>query len=124
MGRLSALLAALVVMLTAGPVAAQPLAPHQAALEIDGAATAWILTSTALVLLMTLPGLALFYGGMVRHKNIISMVAQSAAAFAVVTTLWFVAGYSLSFAQGPGTANAVIGGLDALFLAGVTPQTT
>jgi Amt family ammonium transporter len=120
MGRLSALLAALVVMLTAGPVAAQPLAPHQAALEIDGAATAWILTSTALVLLMTLPGLALFYGGMVRHKNIISMVAQSAAAFAVVTTLWFVAGYSLSFAQGPGTANAVIGGLDALFLAGVT----
>ena len=86
----------------AAPALASPaLLAHQAPLLIDNAATGWILTSTALVLLMTLPGLALFYGGMVRKKNIISVLAQSAAAFAVVSVLWFLVGYSLSFGQGP-----------------------
>lgn len=109
--------------LLATPAMAGPLLSHQAALELDGGATAWILTSTALVLLMTLPGLALFYGGMVRKKNIISVVAQSAAAFALVSVLWFVAGYSLSFGAGPGGLNPFVGSLDALFLNGVTPST-
>lgn len=95
------------------------LLPHQAALQLDAAATGWILTSTALVLMMTLPGLALFYGGMVRRKNIIGAVAHSTAAFMVVTVLWVAIGYSLSF----GTGNALIGGLDAAFLNGVRIDT-
>ena len=99
------------------------LLAHQAPLQIDGAATAWVLTSTALVLMMTLPGLALFYGGMVRKKNIISVIAQSAAAFAVVTVLWFIAGYSLSFGAGPAAGNGFVGGLQAAFLNGVTMRT-
>ena len=102
--------------LIAFPAAASPLSPHQAALALDGPATAWILTSTALVLLMTLPGLALFYGGMVRRKNVISSIAHSTAALAIVTVLWFVAGYSLSFGTGPAAVNGFIGGLDALLL--------
>ncbi|WP_288759357.1 ammonium transporter [uncultured Brevundimonas sp.] len=99
------------------------LLAHQAPLQIDGAATAWILTATALVLMMTLPGLALFYGGMVRKKNIISVIAQSAAAFAVVSVLWFIAGYSLSFGAGPAAVDGFVGGLQAAFLNGVTMRT-
>ena len=84
-------------------VAAAPepaLLAHQATLALDGAATAWILTSTALVLLMTLPGLALFYGGMVRRKNVIATITQSLGVASVVTLAWFIAGYSLSFGVG------------------------
>jgi Amt family ammonium transporter len=103
--------------------AAPPRLAHQAALVADPAATAWILTSTALVLLMTLPGLALFYGGMVRRKNLIGAIAHSTAALALVTVLWFVAGYSLSFGTGPAAINGLVGGLEALFLNGVTPAT-
>ena len=110
--------------LFAAPALASPaLLAHQAPLAIDNAATGWILTSTALVLLMTLPGLALFYGGMVRKKNIISVLAQSAAAFAVVSVLWFLVGYSLSFGQGPEAVNGLIGGVQAAFLNGVTANT-
>jgi len=100
-----------------------PLLAHQAALQIDSAATGWILTSTALVLLMTLPGLALFYGGMVRGKNLLATIAQSTAALALVTLLWFVAGYSLSFGQGSPGLNPFIGGLDVAFLGGVGVNT-
>jgi Amt family ammonium transporter len=96
------------------------LLAHQAPLAIDEAATGWILVSTALVLMMTLPGLALFYGGMVRKKNIISTIAHSAASFMVVTVLWFVVGYSLSFGVSGGPTNGFIGGFQALFLNGVT----
>jgi Amt family ammonium transporter len=71
--------------------------------------------------MMTLPGLALFYGGMVRKKNIIATIAQSALALMIVTVLWFLVGYSLAFSTGPGQADAVIGGLQAAFLDGVTP---
>ena len=107
----------------AGPaLAAAPLA-HQAPLALNEASSAWILTSTALVLLMTLPGLALFYGGMVRRKNVISTIAHSTAALAVVTVLWFVAGYSLSFGSSAESTNGFIGGLQAAFLNGVTPST-
>ena len=87
---LSALAAAGAASLASPASAAPALLAHQAPLALDPAATGWILTSTALVLLMTLPGLALFYGGMVRKKNIISVIAQSAAAFAIVSVLWFL----------------------------------
>ncbi|GAB0057186.1 Ammonia channel [Candidatus Magnetaquicoccaceae bacterium FCR-1] len=80
--------------------------------------TAWMLTSTALVLFMTLPGLALFYGGMVRAKNTLSIFMQCFAITAVVTVLWSLYGYSLAFTDG-GNNNAWIGGLSKAFLAGI-----
>ncbi len=82
---------------------------------IDSGSTAWMLTATALVLMMTIPGLALFYGGMVRKKNVLSMAMQSFSIAALASVLWAVAGYSLAFSEG----NAFIGGLDKLMLAGV-----
>ncbi len=114
--------------LVAGPaLAATPAVPallaHQAPLVLNEAASAWILTSTALVLLMTLPGLALFYGGMVRRKNVIATIAHSTAALAIVTVLWFAVGYSLSFGSGAPATNGFIGGFQAAFLDGVTPST-
>ena len=96
---------------------APALFSHQVPLELNEASTAWLGTSTALVLLMTLPGLALFYGGMVRRKNVIATITQSVAAFAVVTLVWFVAGYSIAFGVNPDEGlNRFIGGLDAVFL--------
>jgi Amt family ammonium transporter len=77
---------------------------------------AWMLASAALVLLMTGPGLALFYGGLVRRKNILGTMMQSFAMMGLITILWAVAGYSLAFAHG----NSFIGGLDHLFLRGVS----
>jgi Amt family ammonium transporter len=85
---------------------------------MNGADTAWILTATALVLLMTLPGLALFYSGLVRGKNSLSILVQCFAITGVVSLLWFVAGYSLAFTDG-GAANAFVGGLGRALLAGV-----
>ena len=108
-------LGAAVLAASAGGAQAQALLPHQAALELDGAASAWILTSTALVLLMTVPGLALFYGGMVRRKNVLGTLAQAIAACVVVTVLWFVAGYSLAFGKGPGGLDSFIGSLDSCY---------
>ena len=67
---------------------------------IDHGDTSWMLTSTALVLLMTVPGLALFYGGMVRKKNVLATVMQSFAITCLVTILWMIAGYSLAFTDG------------------------
>jgi Amt family ammonium transporter len=119
-----ALLAATLGALAAGPaLAAAPLLAHQAPLLLNEASSAWILTSTALVLLMTLPGLALFYGGMVRRKNVIATIAHSTAALAIVTVLWFAVGYSLSFGSSAPATNGFIGGLQAAFLNGVTPST-
>jgi Amt family ammonium transporter len=83
---------------------------------LDGANTSWILTSTALVLFMTLPGLALFYGGLVRTKNILSVLMQCFAIAGIVSILWLVAGYSIAFAEG----NAYFGGLSKFMLAGIT----
>lgn len=83
---------------------------------LNGANTSWILTSTALVLFMTLPGLALFYGGLVRTKNILSVLMQCFAIAGIVSILWLVAGYSIAFAEG----NAYFGGLSKFMLAGVT----
>ncbi|MBF0126180.1 MAG: ammonium transporter [Magnetococcales bacterium] len=80
--------------------------------------TAWMLTATALVLFMTLPGLALFYGGMVRTKNILSIFMQCFSITALVTVLWSLYGYSLAFTDG-GANNSVIGGLGKAFLANI-----
>jgi Amt family ammonium transporter len=87
---------------------------------LDTGNTAWMLTSTALVLFMTLPGLALFYGGLVRTKNVLSVLMQCFSIAAVITVLWVICGYSLAFtaASSPGV-NAVIGGLGKAFLAGI-----
>tara|TARA_R110002167_G_scaffold18451_14_gene69066 strand:- start:4290 stop:5759 length:1470 start_codon:yes stop_codon:yes gene_type:complete len=104
--------------------AAPALLAHQAPLELDAAGTAWLGTSTALVLLMTLPGLALFYGGMVRRKNVIATITQSVGVFAVVSLVWFVIGYSIAFgANGSAELQPYVGGLDMLFLNGVTLET-
>ncbi|NGZ05182.1 MAG: ammonium transporter [Magnetococcales bacterium] len=83
--------------------------------------TAWMLTSTALVLFMTLPGLALFYGGMVRTKNILSVFTQCFAITAMVSVLWSLYGYSMAFTDG-GALNAWVGGLSKAFLAGIKPD--
>ena len=89
--------------------AAPTLPAHAAALALDSGDTAWMLTATALVLMMTIPGLALFYGGMVRKKNILATAAQSFAVAALVTVLWAVVGYSLAFTNG-GDSQHLIGG--------------
>ena len=86
-----------------------------AAQEIDSGSTAWLLTSTALVLLMTLPGLALFYGGLVRTRNVLSVLMQCFALCCVVSLIWVAFGYSLAFAEG----NGFIGGLSKLWMRGV-----
>jgi Amt family ammonium transporter len=90
--------------------------------KLDAGDTAWMLTSTALVLMMTIPGLGLFYGGMVRKKNVLATVMQSFAITCLVTVLWMIAGYSLAFTEGG--MNAIIGGLSKAFLAGVGATTT
>ncbi len=84
--------------------------------------TAWMLVSTALVLFMTVPGLSLFYAGMVRAKNALSVMMQCFAITALVTVLWVTYGYSLAFSDG-GALQAWIGGWDKLFMAGVLPDT-
>jgi len=86
---------------------------------LNGANTAWILTSTALVLLMTLPGLALFYGGLVRRKNILSILMQCFAIAGVSSILWFVLGYSLAFGEG----NAWVGDFSKVMMMGITKET-
>ena len=83
--------------------------------KLDTGDTAWMLTSTALVLMMTVPGVALFYGGMVRKKNVLATVMQSFAVTCLVTVLWMAIGYSLAFTPG----NAIIGGTSRLFLGGM-----
>ena len=107
----------------AAPVAAAVVAP--AAAEAAPAAapapvpnkgdTAWMLVSTILVILMTVPGLALFYGGLVRSKNMLSVLMQVMVTFSLIVVLWFIYGYSLAFTEG----SAFVGGFDRLFMAGV-----
>ncbi len=91
----------------------------QEAPALDSGDTAWMLTATALVLFMTLPGLALFYAGMVRAKNVLSVLMQCFAIAALMTLLWTIFGYSLIFTDG-GALQAWIGGLEKAFLLGVT----
>jgi Amt family ammonium transporter len=82
-----------------------------------------MITATALVLMMTLPGLALYYGGMVRRKNMLATITQQVAISALVTVLWFLVGYSLAFGVGGDAIQPWIGGLDAALLNGVRPDT-
>jgi Amt family ammonium transporter len=90
--------------------------------KLDPANTAWMITASVLVLFMTLPGLALFYGGLVRAKNILSVLMQCFAITCMVTLAWVVAGYSLAFGDG-GTLNAWYGGWDKSFLSGIAVAT-
>ncbi|MCP4406999.1 MAG: ammonium transporter [Gammaproteobacteria bacterium] len=83
--------------------------------QLNSANTAWVLTSTALVLFMTLPGLSMFYGGLVRSKNVLSVLMQCFAITSMVSVVWLAFGYSLAFDEG----NALIGGLTKMFMAGV-----
>ena len=103
-----------VMRLLLGMSLALPMWAQEAA-EVNTGDNAWVLVSSALVLMMTGPGLALFYGGLVRKKNIVGTMMQCLAMMAVVTVIWAVIGYSLAFSGG----NAFIGGLDHLFLNGV-----
>jgi Amt family ammonium transporter len=109
----------------AAPAAAAPApaadaaAAPAAAPKLDSGDTAWMLTSVALVLMMTIPGLALFYGGMVRKKNVLATLMQSFGITCLVTVLWTIVGYSLAFRASGDATNAYIGGLDRLFLKGM-----
>jgi Amt family ammonium transporter len=96
---------------------ATPTAP---ALVANKADDTWMLVSTILVLLMVVPGLALFYGGMVRTKNMLSIITQVLAILCIVCVVWFLWGYSLAFTEGSGALAPFIGGFSKLFLAGIT----
>ena len=119
--RIAALaIAASLVALIAVPALAQaPAAPAPTPNKGD---TAWMLTASALVLLMTIPGLALFYGGLVRTKNMLSLLMQVFFIECIVIILWVVYGYSLAFSEG-GSMNSFVGGFSKSFLAGITPDT-
>ena len=101
---------AVLIVLSAAPAFAQTE-------KIDGADTAWMIGATGLVLMMTIPGLALFYAGMVRKKNVLATMAQSLAATFIVSILWAFIGYSLTFAGG----DQIIGSLSRIFLIGMSP---
>jgi Amt family ammonium transporter len=94
---------------------------------VDSGDTAWMITATALVLFMTLPGLALFYGGLVRAKNVLTILAQCFALASIITVLWVAYGYSVAFnttgmVEGTKNFHSFFGGLDAAFLKGLTPD--
>jgi Amt family ammonium transporter len=106
--------------------AAAPAAAAMASAEAPAAAppvvnkgdNAWVMTSAALVILMSIPGLALFYGGLVRTKNMLSVLMQVFVTFSLISVLWVIYGYSLAFTEG----GAFFGVLDKLFLKGITPE--
>jgi Amt family ammonium transporter len=112
--------AALSIALAASTALAQEVAAQEAASKIDAADTAWMISATALVLMMTIPGLALFYCGMVRKKNVLATMAQSFACVALCSLLWFAIGYSLSFV-GDGV---VLGTFEQLFLRRTSMEAT
>ena len=119
--------AALASLLLVLPALAQDAVPVELAPDavtaIDSGDTAWLLVSTLLVILMTIPGVALFYGGLVRAKNILSVLTQVFGAFAMIALLWVAYGYSLAFSGGgEGGLAPYIGDLSKLFLAGITPD--
>jgi len=89
--------------------------------ELNAANTSWILTSTALVLFMTIPGLSLFYGGLVRSKNVLSVLMQCFAITCLASIIWFAFGYSLAFGDG-GSMNAWIGNLDNLLMGNIKEE--
>ena len=112
----TALTAAAAGIVAAAAMADPALAQEEA--KLSAGDTAWMLTSTALVLMMTIPGVALFYGGMVRKKNVLATVMQSFAVCCLMSVLWMIAGYSIAFSDG-GSLNAYVGGLSKMFLSGM-----
>lgn len=116
---LPALLAATLLMALPALAQTAPAAAPAAGPKIDSGDTAWMLTSTALVLMMTIPGLALFYAGMVRKKNILATVMQSFAITCLVTIVWMVAGYSIAFTGGSGGSAWFMGDFSRLMLRGI-----
>ena len=90
--------------------------------SLNGANTAWIITATALVLFMTIPGLSLFYGGLVRVKNVLSILMQCFAITCAASLIWLICGYSLAFTDGS-SMNSWIGGLDNFMLGNVMEDT-
>lgn len=105
------------VLISAAPLSLLPASSFAAEAQVDSANTAWILTATALVLFMTVPGLSLFYAGLVRSKNVLSVLMQCFSIAALVSIIWLLVGYSISF--GP-AESGFWGGLDKAFLNGVT----
>jgi len=101
--------------MAAAAASATEAAPAAAPAQPNKGDTTWMMLSTLLVILMTVPGLALFYGGLVRSKNMLSVLMQIMVTFSLIVVLWFVYGYSLAFTEG----NAFIGGLDRLFMKGI-----
>ena len=99
--------------------ALMPAANALAAATVNKGDTAWMITATTLVVLMTIPGLALFYGGLVRSKNVLSIMMQVLTCFSIISILWVVYGYSLAFTNG----NAFLGGFSKAFLSGVDTST-
>ena len=108
-GKLSILAAAVGTVTAASPAIAQDN-------KLSSGDTPWMLNSTVIFLMMTIPGVALFYGGLVRKKNVLSTVMHSFAATCLITVIWMVVGYSLAFTEGTN----FIGGLSELFLAGLS----
>ncbi|MGV8805806.1 MAG: ammonium transporter [Polaromonas sp.] len=104
---------------TTAPAVAAPAAAAAPAPVPNKGDTGWMMLSTILVLLMVLPGLALFYGGLVRSKNMLSVLMHVMVTFSLIVVLWFIYGYSLAFTEG----NAVIGGFDRLFMKGIWDNT-
>ncbi len=109
----SALLLCMMAMGHAGMALADPASPTP-----DKGDVAWVIMATILVTLMVIPGLALFYGGMVRAKNMLSILMQVFVIFSLMAVLWALYGYSIAFTEG----NAFFGGFDKVFLKGVTPE--
>jgi len=100
----------------AAAATAAPAAPAAAPAPVPNKGdTAWMMVATLLVILMTVPGLALFYGGLVRSKNMLSVLMQVMVTFSMIVVLWFIYGYSLAFTEG----NAFVGGFDRLFMKGI-----
>ena len=112
----AAVIAVALTLFAGTPAIAQATAEAQSAAKIDPADTAWMIAATALVLMMSIPGLALFYAGMVRKKNVLATMAQTLAVTALGSVLWAALGYSLAF-TGDG---ALLGNLDGLLLRGLT----
>lgn len=123
LGLRSGLLLGALLLGLSGVVGADPTAASAAAPVPEKGDTAWMMLSTLLVILMIVPGVALFYGGLVRAKNMLSVLTQVMAIFCMIALLWVIYGYSLAFGDG-GNLNWAIGDFSKLFLAGITPDST
>ncbi len=108
------------IKITLAMLSSLAVASPALASDLSGADTAWLLTATALVLFMTLPGLSLFYGGLVRVRNVLSVLMQCFALAALMSLVWFVAGYTLAFGSGGVEQGPWLGDLGNLFLAGIS----